>query len=181
MTCIVGVVHKNKVYIGGDSAGVSNLDVIVRADSKVFTNKDFVFGFTSSFRMGQLLRYAFTPPTRNEHQDVYEYMVTEFVDQVRKCFRVGGYAKKHNEVESGGTFLVGYHGRLFSIQNDYQVGESSLPYDAVGCGESYALGSLFTTKLKEPKARIRMALSAAEQFSGGVRGPFKIVEEKRQK
>ncbi len=175
MTCIVGIVHKNKVYIGGDSAGVAGLDVIIRADSKVFTNKDFVFGFTSSFRMGQLLRYSFVPPAHKEHQDVYEYMVTKFVNQVRKCFHAGGYGKKNNEVESGGTFLVGYSGRLFSIQNDYQVAESSLPYDAVGCGQSYALGSLFATKLKEPKARIRLALSAAEQFSGGVRGPFRIV------
>lgn len=178
MTCIVGVVHKNKVYIGGDSAGVSNLDVIVRADSKVFTNRDFVFGFTSSFRMGQLLRYSFTPPTRKEHQDVYEYMVTKFINQVRKCFRAGGYAKKNNEVESGGTFLVGYHGRLFTIYDDFQVAESVQLYDAVGCGESYALGSLFATKLKEPKARIQLALSAAEQFSGGVRGPFKIEVQK---
>ncbi len=162
MTCIVGISHKDKVYIGGDSAGVAGLDVIVRADSKVFTNKDFVFGFTSSFRMGQLLRYSFNPPAHKEHQDVYEYMVTKFVNQVRKCFRDGGYLKKNNEVESGGTFLVGYRGKLFSIHNDYQVGESTLPYDAVGCGQSYALGSLFATKLKEPRARIRLALSAAD-------------------
>lgn len=174
MTCIVGIVHKKKVYIGGDSAGVSNYDITVRADSKVFTNKDFIFGFTSSFRMGQLLRYSFVPPTRNKHQDVYEYMVTEFVDGVRNCLTAGGYAKKNNEVETGGTFLVGYHGRLFSVQSDYQVAENVLPYEAVGCGESYALGSLFTTELKQPTSRIKLALSAAEQFSAGVCSPFRI-------
>ena len=34
----------------------------VEKDEKVFQNGDFLISFTSSFRMGQLLRYAFEPP-----------------------------------------------------------------------------------------------------------------------
>ena len=37
MTAIVGLVDGSTVYIGGDSAGVSGLSLIVRADAKVFT------------------------------------------------------------------------------------------------------------------------------------------------
>lgn len=55
MTCIVGLVENNKVYIGGDSAGVAGLSLMKRADEKVFKKDEFIFGFTSSFRMGQLI------------------------------------------------------------------------------------------------------------------------------
>jgi ATP-dependent protease HslVU (ClpYQ) peptidase subunit len=47
MTCIAGVAHEGKVWIGGDSAGVGGYDLTVRADAKVFTNGEFLFGFTS--------------------------------------------------------------------------------------------------------------------------------------
>ncbi len=62
MTCIVGVVKDGVVYIGGDSAGVSGLRLIKRKDSKVFKRKGFIIGYTSSFRMGQLLRFKLDPP-----------------------------------------------------------------------------------------------------------------------
>jgi len=62
MTCIVGLVENGKVYIGGDSAGVAGLDITTRKDEKVFQKENMIFGFTSSFRMGQILRYSFKNP-----------------------------------------------------------------------------------------------------------------------
>lgn len=180
MTCIAGLVVDGKVYIGGDSAGVANWDLQIRADQKVFKNGPFVMGFTSSFRMGQLLRYKLQPPTRFKKdgtlKDIYEYMVTDFIDAVRQCLKDGGYASKENEVEQGGFFLVGYEGRLFMIQSDYQVAEALDGYMAVGCGDMIALGNLYATKGQPPIDRIRSALEAAEHFSAGVRGPF-VIEE----
>lgn len=175
MTCIVGIAHEGKVHIGGDSAGVGGYDLTVRQDRKVFRNGDFVMGFTSSFRMGQLLAYSLTPPRRHPDDDVYKYMVTHFVDAVRGCLKAGGYAETHHGAETGGTFLVGYAGRLFAIQGDYQVSESSHGFDACGCGESYALGSLYATSGQLPFQRLELALKTAEQFSAGVRGPFHYV------
>ncbi len=136
MTAIAGVVHNNRVWIGGDSAGVdvSNLAMIDRVDTKVFVNDGFVFGFTSSFRMGQLLHHKFTPPHYHVDEDLDKFMVTSFIDGVRDCLKAGGYSKKENEEESAGTFMVGYRGRLFLINDDYQVGESRDGYDACGCG-----------------------------------------------
>jgi ATP-dependent protease HslVU (ClpYQ) peptidase subunit len=176
MTCIVGIAHNGKVYIGGDSAGVGgSYELSVRADRKVFRNGDFIMGFTSSFRMGQLLAQALTPPKRYPEDDVYKFMVTNFVDAVRTCLKAGGYAEKHNDAERGGTFLVGYAGRLFSIYGDYQVGENADGYAACGCGEQIALGSLHSTEGQPPERRIDAALRAAERFSGGVRAPFHVV------
>lgn len=52
MTCIVGIVDNGKVYMGADSLGVGGLSKRVRKDPKLFRVGEFVFGYTSSFRMG---------------------------------------------------------------------------------------------------------------------------------
>jgi ATP-dependent protease HslVU (ClpYQ) peptidase subunit len=173
MTCIVGLVDGGRVYIGGDSAGVSGLDLQVRADAKVFKKDWMVFGFTSSFRMGQLLRYSLSIPQRHPDTDVMKWMCSDFIDAVRNCLKSGGFAKKDSEVESGGAFLVGYAGRLFAVHGDYQVAETAAPYASVGCGEAYAVGAMYAST-NEPSERVKLALECAAANSAGVRGPFVI-------
>jgi hypothetical protein len=178
MTAIAGLIHDGKVYIGGDSAGIAGWDLSIRADPKVFTVGPYVMGFTTSFRMGQLLRFAFDPPEHHEDVAVERFMVTTFIDAVRACLSAGGYATKASEREAGGTFLVGYRGRLWSISDDYQVGEPLYGIAAVGCGDNQALGSLHTSQeWPDPVRRLRTALDAAERYSAGVRGPFTIERE----
>jgi hypothetical protein len=160
--------------MGGDSAGVGGWSLTTRADEKVFLNGPFIMGFTTSFRMGQLLRYAFTPPVYHPDEDLDKYMVVNFIDAVRRCFSSGGYSKKQNEEESGGTFLVGFNGNLYKICDDYQVAKSMDEYAAVGCGADIASGSLYSTIGMPPEERIRIALEAAERFNAGVRRPFVI-------
>ena len=101
MTCIVGLVHEGTVFIGGDSAGVAGLSLVVRADEKVFRNGDFLMGFTTSFRMGQLLRYKLDPPRRHPDDRVAKYMVVDFIDAVRECLKAGGWASKPESTEGG--------------------------------------------------------------------------------
>lgn len=179
MTCIAGIVVNGKIVMGGDSAGVSGYSLTVRADSKVFRNGPFLMGFTSSFRMGQLLRHAFVPPHHDAGVDDDKYMATTFVNAVRQCLKDGGFAEKEKEAESGGFFFVGYKGKLYLIESDYQVGVSVDGCDAIGCGSEIARGSLNTSgKLVppvDPEQRIRWALEAAERCSAGVRGPFTVL------
>lgn len=177
MTCIVGIQHEGRVYIGGDSAGVAGYSITSRADAKVFTNGGYVMGFTSSFRMGQLLRYAFKapkPPARN----LDRFMVTTFIDAMRDCYEKGGFLTKRNEVESGGSFLVGVGGQLYQIDGDHQIGRSHDGYLSVGCGEDIAYGSLFSTSHLTPRRRVRLALEAAAHHSAGVAGPFVVRSNK---
>lgn len=174
MTCIVGLVHEQAVYIGGDSAGVGGWTITGRADAKVFRNGPFLVGYTTSFRFGQLLRYAFTPPEQPADMDTFHYMVVEFINALRDCLKDGGYAKKEAEQESGGKFLVGYQGRLFLIGDDYQVGEMLDGYMAVGAGDDLALGALYATAGMQPLARVEVALEAAAHHNMGVRAPFSI-------
>jgi len=183
MTVIVGLEHDGKVWIGGDSAGVAGYDLTVRADEKVFINRNMIFGFTSSFRMGQLLRYAFTASPQNVDQLDDQYMATTFVNDVRRCLKDGGYAKKKDETEIGGQFLVGYKGLLYKIDADYQVARSAASaitdgrvFSAVGCGAQVALGAMAAMQNSVgPHNQLSMALHAAEAYSAGVRKPFTIL------
>lgn len=175
MTCIVGLVTDGKVLIGGDSAGVdgSRMTMSVRSDRKVFRNGEFVMGFTSSFRMGQLLAFSLSLPKPREGDDLLAFMVRDFISATRQTLKDGGFAKNSSGTESGGEFLVGFRGRLFRIFDDFQVAESSKGFDACGCGDLIALGSLFSsTQVSDPRERLTQALEAAEAFSAGVRAPF---------
>lgn len=176
MTCIVGVVAGREVTIGADSAGVAGSEQTIRRDRKVFRNGEFVIGFTSSFRMGQLLRHAFTPPPLPKRAaDLERYMVLDFVDALRALLKERGWAKTDSGREEGGCFLVGVRGRLFAIYSDYQVEEASDGFNSVGCGSAVARGALFATGAMKPKPRLLVALRAAERCASGVRGPFHLA------
>ena len=174
MTCIVGLVENGKVYMGADSAGVGGYSLTIRRDPKVFRVGPYLIGYTSSFRMGQLLRFGLSVPDQDPRHDDERHMMTVFINAVRKCLKDGGYAKVESGEESGGTFLVGYRGVIYEIGDDFQVGISDCQYDAVGCGAQLAMGALHATTGKKPRARIRAALQAAEDFNAGVRGPFRV-------
>jgi ATP-dependent protease HslVU (ClpYQ) peptidase subunit len=178
MTVIVGLVQDGGVYIGGDSAGISGLSLTVRADTKVFHNGPYLFGFTGSFRMGQLIHHALTPPQPT--RPLERFMSTTFIDSLRTCLKEGGWARRDSDREEGGTFLVGVSGRLFTVESDYQVGYTRDGYAAVGAGDEIALGSLYATASTgmPPRQRVQLALRAAEHFSAGVRAPFVVLQQK---
>lgn len=179
MTAIVGLAAAGgRVLIGADSAASDGQSVILRDDPKVFCAGSFVIGFTTSFRMGQILQHAMQPPEPKPGDSLYRFMVVEFVNVVRAALKEGGFAHVENGVERGGAFLVGVRGRLFQVQDDFQVCEASARFDACGSGEQIALGSLATSAelSVDPHERVKLALHAAAQFSAFVRPPFHIME-----
>lgn len=179
MTCIVGVQGEDgRVYIGGDSAGVAGWSVTPRADLKVFTRQGYAFGFTSSFRMGQLLRYDLDlPDAPGPATDLDRFMVQHFIPAVRECLKGGGYAKVENGVEQGGAFLVGVRGALYSVASDFQVGRSRFGFEALGCGKDEAGGALYVLHGRplHPEAIVFRALDASAALNAGVCEPFEVV------
>ncbi len=182
-TCIVGYVDKKgNMFIGGDSAGVGGLHIRKRSDVKVFQKENMLIGYTSSFRMGQLLRYKLNIPKQEANRTDYEYMCTSFIDAVRDCLKNNGYLSINNNKEEIGTFLVLYKSKVYRIDNDLQVGMYYENYDSCGCGECYALGAVHNLDKKlDGKIIVRKALETAEKFSAGVRRPFVIISLKRRK
>ena len=174
MTCIIGMAHKGKVHIGADSAGVAGYSLQIRADEKVFRNGPFLMGFTTSFRMGQLLRYDFAPPEHPAGMDDMKFMVSRFIKATRDCFRDGGFLSKEKDREEGGSFLVGYRGTLYEIDSDYQVGRMADSVASVGCGSAIALGAMYATPGLPPRKRIENALRITSSLNIGVHPPFLI-------
>lgn len=183
MTCIVGLEHEGGVTIGGDSAAVGGgYSLTVRSDEKVFRRGPFLMGFTTSFRMGQLLRYSLdveVPDGLEDPEDQIAFMSTAFIDAVRECLSDGGWKKVDDERESGGTFLVAFKKRLYRVDSDFQVGRPLEGYEAVGCGHNLAKGALCalaeTHRHLGWTGKVRIALEAAERWSAAVRGPFTIL------
>lgn len=180
MTCIVGIVNGSNVIIGGDRQGLNSNSLYKseRIDNKVFKKGEFVFGFTTSYRFGQLVRYKLSIPSITEGQDVMEYMVVSVVDAIRRVLKDGGYIEVQNNVEWGWNILVGFRGRLFQIHSDFQVSEPKTRYDSVGSGREFALGAMkqsIETKTS-PLDILKDGLNTAHFFNAGVGGEFDFVE-----
>ena len=189
MTCIVAITDGRAVVLGGDSAGVGGHELRLRADSKVFQVGCYAIGFTTSFRMGQILRYGTELP--EPPNELERFIVTDFVPAVRQSFADHGFAKTarftppgeagviEEGQDVGGLFLVGVAGQIFSIQQDYQLERPVAPYSAVGFGAPVALGALHALETVSDlslRERAAKALEAAEAYSAVVRGPFHFVE-----
>jgi len=175
MTCIVGVIEGEDVYLGGDSALSTGNEVIAQKQPKVFLNGEFLIGCAGSARIHQLLCYAFVPPERPIAKDLQSYMATDFLDALRKCFKDGGLAHKEAEVESYyGSILIAHRGRLFHLGSNYSLFEADCGYDAVGTGAEVAKGALYATRSLPPEKRVLLALESAAEHVEGVRPPFTI-------
>jgi ATP-dependent protease HslVU (ClpYQ) peptidase subunit len=179
MTCIVGLTHEGSVFIGGDSLATAGYRRTIRTDEKVFLNGPMLIGICGSARMKDLLQYSLVVPDHDPRTPVEKWMATTFINKVRECFKDGGFAEKWHDAEYGGTFMVGYQGRLFTVYADYQIEASTESFSAIGSGRDLALGAMFVldgVESSEPADKIKIALAAAEQFNAAVCRPFVVKE-----
>ncbi len=180
MTCIIGLVEDGRVYIGADSAAANQFELRQTALKKVFRRstggQELIIGYTDSFRMGQILQYHLMLEKQPDDEDDLTYLVRGVADQARATFRERGYLQVENEQEAGGTFLIGYRGKLYIVESDFQVNHYLDDFEAIGSGREYALGAMLALKELSPRERIGQALEIAAHFSVGVIGPFFIEE-----
>lgn len=181
MTCIVGLVEKNHVLIGADSSSVAGWTVRQTALQKVFRNGPFVIGYTTSFRMGQILQYEVGFPEAKIYDEAY--MVTKFIPAVQEKLKDLGYTQIINNRQEGGSFLVGVAGQLFDVADDFQVNHYRDGMAAVGIGAEYAMGALGACRGIDPPDKkipardaVSLALRVAAYYSGAVKEPFTILE-----
>jgi ATP-dependent protease HslVU (ClpYQ) peptidase subunit len=179
MTCVIGYHTDDGIWIGADSAGTDGFGGrTMRADTKVFTNGPMLFGFCGSFRMGQLLRYALTPPPQPEGVSDFQYMVTTFIDEVRSVLKKGGYTYIKNNEEVGGDFIVAYKDKLYHVEEDFQVGLSTRSYVAIGSGADVAHGAMAVSAEEDPVKKIKAALKASSEHNAYVAPPFVVRKHK---
>ncbi len=174
MTCIVGIAEQGHVHIGADSASVEGWTVRETKLPKVFRLDQFIIGYTTSFRMGQIIQHHLAVSPQEEESDS-RYMVVTFAEAVRMCLKEYGFASIENNKEEGGVFLVGYKDHLYCMIDDYQVNENADGIDACGSGREYAMGAMKALATVPSEIRIRQSLEIAAYFSGGVIPPFHIL------
>jgi ATP-dependent protease HslVU (ClpYQ) peptidase subunit len=188
MTCIVALVHENKVLFGGDASASDDKSGLIfqRHDPKVFKVGQFGIGFVDSFRMGQILQYNWTPPIYKPtagYKNLDKFMRTKFVESVKEAFQEHGYGKFGSSApedgDEGGVFIITVQGsgRIFVMDTDYHIGEADVPYMAEGSGGMIALGALYATKnQKNPRLRLKAALEAASEFNMSVSAPYTYIQ-----
>lgn len=192
MTCIVGIRHDGGVLLAGDSVGCDGGGgAQMRRDPKVFAlNRHVAIGYTSSYRMGQLLRFNLELPAIVDAvgdpvtTDAFEWAVKSFVPAARSALKEGGYGTTKDGADVGGFFLLAVRDRLFEIQSDYQVAEPAPHYVATGSGERYALGAMHAlhgpssplVNSKRARELAAKALDAAVFHNAYVRPPYEFVE-----
>lgn len=186
MTCIVAIKDPitKSLLIAGDSIGVDSesMSKVERLDGKVFRKQDMLFGFTTSFRMGQILQYQFDLPEYHSDGDAHQYMVRKFIPCLLDQFEADRYLKYVDSVASGGDFIVAFDGNIFVVESDFQVGHVKDFHYSIGCGGEYALGSMhtydymsslnFETTEASLRFKAKLALDAAKSHSIGVGGDY---------
>jgi hypothetical protein len=183
MTCIVAIAQNGTVYMGSDHAASDDKSgwIIARKEPKCFKVGQYAIAFTDSFRMGQILQYSWTPPKytpTKTNSGLDKFLRTKFVDSVKLAFKEHGFGDiGGTDEDTGGIFIVGLEGRIFTIDEDFHVGENIVNYMAEGSGGSIALGALHATKnQKNPKVRLKAALEAAAEFNMSVSAPFTYIQ-----
>lgn len=162
MTVIVGLEDpavSGKAWIGADSQATSDHRTDVRADPKLFAREEhgerWVFGFTTSYRFGQLLRYELKIPTELSldaggypEGDEVEFagIVRILVPAMREVLKDGGYAKVEHNQEEGGCVMVAWRHRIYLIDSDFQVARSATGMNAIGAGGREARATLVATQ-----------------------------------
>jgi hypothetical protein len=184
MTCIVAIAQNGVVYMGSDHAASDDKSgwILSRKEPKCFKVGQYAIAFTDSFRMGQILQYSWTPPKytpTKTNSGLDKFMRTKFIESVKTAFKEGGYGSigSSSDEDTGGIFIVGLEGRIFTIDEDFHVGENIVNYMAEGSGGQIALGALHATKnQKNPKLRLKAALEAATEFNMAVAAPYTYIQ-----
>jgi ATP-dependent protease HslVU (ClpYQ) peptidase subunit len=176
MTCVVGISHNGKVYMGGDCAAADEQGnfVSTRKEPKVFVKGAYIIGYAGSFRFGKVVQHTFIPP-KPDYNDLDKFLNTLFIDSLRQYCEEAKVDPSSEQDSS--EMLVGVGGRVFEFCNDWHFGEDRNNFNAIGSGASYAMGSLYSTKrLKSQASRVKLALESSEKFCSDVCGPFTILE-----
>lgn len=175
VTCIAGYAKDGSVWIGADSAAASSYVRFPVVEPKIVDLGDLLLGYTTSFRFGQIVKHHVSLP-RDCGEDPTEYLVREFVPELRHALSEHGWTKKDGEREETGTALIAYRGRLFTYQSDSSITESQHGIDACGSGQEFALGAMsFAESIgRSPKNIVTAGLEAAARFAPGVMDPFVV-------
>lgn len=179
MSVVVGLVSpEGQVILGADSAITSGNKQISIKGIKLFPLFDLIIGACGMLKPAQVLKYELVVPEHPAGYTAEEYVHIFFIPALTECFKEEPIPFEDESPSiTGASFLVGYQGQLFEIDEYLACTTHTDTYAAIGSGSGYALGSLATTELYDitPKDRVQLALEAAAKFDPFVCKPFNYV------
>lgn len=181
MTCIAAIVDGNGVgHIACDSLGSDGYTKGVYVNQKIFSLGSMLIGFTGSYRQGQLLQYRLRLPAINVGQPVEDWLHLDFIDAVREVFSTNGVMHIEDNLERACPFLAVFGGRIFLIQGDLSILESTDPFQSVGSGEDYAratMNAAINHGVTDPREILAEAIEAAAKYVPSVGGDIYLLSE----
>ena len=174
MTCIVGLVDKKRVFLGGDRAATDGgLNRTLLKEPKIFAKGEVGFGVCGLPKVMDALKHGIELPVQTEGDDK-GFLITTLIPAIRDGLVKLDAAGKDTspfggsgEVVFEGAMLVAYRGHLYNLQGNFQLVESAEAYASVGSGSRYALGSFEATKkVRGAKKRVLAALQASTSNAG---------------
>jgi hypothetical protein len=182
VTCIIGLVHEGKVFMGGDAA-ISSSDSWLQPASmrpKIWKAGCMLIGVGGKQRISQLIQ-KFEAPHYAVIGDAYEHLLNDYVPKLISHLGKERVIKTNEDdgmICMDATILIGLLGRLFKIDSSFAITEYP-DYAAVGANNEVALGSLYQSSCHDilhPAGRIGNALDAVLYHCASVREPFTILE-----
>ncbi len=106
MTCIVGVATRGEgVVLGADTLAGNSDSWIQVASPKLYKPRPWLaFGFTTSWRFGQILGHELDLPAADEPvrgEDVLDWVVRTLVPAMRSALKEAGFATREERTRRG--------------------------------------------------------------------------------
>ncbi|EHU8781235.1 hypothetical protein N0S44_000473 [Escherichia coli] len=184
MTCIIAHTDGVTSFIAGDKMGSDGFTKSIQTEPKVF-EKEFVkisgddgltrtkdvmtIGFTTSFRMGQLLTYNLNLPDQNSNETFLQYLVLKVIPLIRQMFKDEWGARDTTQDVGGGQFIILHNHTIYEIQEDFSVLQSKSRVASVGSGTYHAIAAM--------QAYIDLEKETNVQLHERIKSIFKIVSD----
>jgi len=174
MTCIAGLIHNGRAYVGADSQTTWGY---VKHDhtTKVFRVGDAIMAGCGRAALSAAFQHRLAAPDVPEGKEDHWLLVT-LPDAMRECVKSIGLWKD-GDLSGGGAYIVGWRGRLVAI--DCHLAAYPVPaFTSFGSGGEVAIGALEVLGDKgKPRERLNRAIQAACRWSVGVGGEVQIIAE----
>lgn len=173
MTCIIGMCLGGSVYVAADRMASNGFTKFLVDRPKVFRKGDFVIGYTTSFKMGQLLEFEWNPPARLVSDTDEEFIYCKVVKSFEMLFKSLDHGSKSGSHYETGEFLFAYQGKLYKHHPQGFITSSEAM--ACGAGEYHAVAiidTLLTHTELSPSEMFRETMRRVSRYVEGVSEDF---------
>lgn len=183
MTCIIAHTDGVSSFLAGDKLGSNGFTKTVQTEPKVF-EKEFIklhddgltrtkevmaLGYTTSFRMGQLLNYNLNLPEQDASQTFSQYLVLKVIPIIRQMFKEEWGARDASQDVGGGQFIILHNHTIYEVQEDFSVLQPKTRITAVGSGTYHAIAAM--------QAYIEVENESKKPLHERIKSIFKIVSD----